>query len=742
MPRPTKRGILSQVLLRLAALVGATTLLVSTRAQNQATLTPIGQWPEYPMPLVRETPYMGMAVVGSHAYLAGPASGGLRLATLDVTTPSQPRYLSHLDAHIAIEDFLQGVLIRVRGNYAYILVSQGVSQLVVVDVSDPGEARLAGSCQLSGILPLGMDVVGTRIYVAFMESFVGGVLLINAADPAQPFVETSVASGGFIPFCVSVAGNYVYAAGVMGFWPNNSGHVDAIDVSDPSQPFAVGGFDWPDNLGNQVICAQGGLLHFAYELYDAVGYTSGCYEVLDLSDPVRPSPLGSYTVSTSWDSPLTIRVVGNIAYLVTTSGLRTIDFSDPRNLQRKAFVPREGSGIPGDYFDVVDQHAFWANGRQVEVLNVTDPAAPRQVAVFDTGFESLLFCVEGNLAYLLEADSKRFRVVDVSNPRAPTVVAHPQLSSAGPFKVVGQYAYVAAGSYLQVLDLSNPAQPVQAGRFNAPCNGVDVVGTRAYVTGTSPANRLTVIDIGNPAALVRLGSLALTNAPGPPQVVGDVAHFSLGYEGDLVSVDVRDPSQMGQVGCSKNALGGLQVVGRYGYGLVNNPTERSMCVLDLADPANPQRVGRFLWDLDDFGPEKLHVEGRYAFVSGYSNASNRVNILDVADPTQPVKVGEYRSERPISGFAMVVNTLYTTSDAGLTVLDFYAPNTSPNLRLNAPVLSGGVAVLTWGGGPGIKLQKTTSLSTPDWQDVPGTLGQSVFALPPTDTAAFFRLIQP
>jgi len=690
------------------------------------------------MPLVRETPCMGMAVVGSHAYLASPASGGLRLATLNVTTPSQPRYLSHLDPHIAIEDFPQQVLIRVRGNYAYILVSQGVSQLVVVDVSDPAAARLAGSCQLSGTL-LGMDMVGTRIYVAAMEG-VGSVRVINASDPAQPFVETSVAYPGF-PVCVSGAGNYVYAAGVMGFWPNNSGHVDAIDVSDPSQAFAVGGFDWPDNHGNSVICVEGGLLHFAYEPYDAAGSPSGCYEVLDLSDPVRPSPLGSYAVSASWDSPQTIRVVGNIAYLVTSSGLRTIDFTDPRDLQRKAFVPREGGGPAGDYFDVVDQHAFWASGRQVEVHNVTDPAAPRQVAVFDTTFSAPQICVEGNLAYLLEADSKRFRVVDISNPRAPTVVARPLLASAGPFKVVGQYAYVAAGSYLQVLDLSNPAQPIQAGRFSAPCNGLGVVGTRAYATGTSPANRLTVIDIGNPAALVRLGSLALTNPPGPPQVVGDLAHFSLGYEGDLVSVDVRDPSQMVQVGCSKNALGGLQVVGRYGYGLANNPTERSMCVLDLADPANPQRVGRFLWGVDDFGPEKLHVEGRYAFVAGSSNASNRIDILDVVDPTQPVKVGEYRSERPISGFAMVGNTLYTTSDAGLTVLDFYAPNTSPNLRLNAPVLSGGVAVLTWEGGPGIKLQKTTSLTTPNWQDVPNTAGQSLAALPLSDAAAFFRLIQ-
>jgi len=105
-------------------------------------------------------------------------------------------------------------------------------------------------------------------------------------------------------------------------------------------------------------------------------------------------------------------------------------------------------------------------------------------------------------------------------------------------------------------------------------------------------------------------------------------------------------------------------------------------------------------------------------------------------------VGEYEPEGTISALAMAGKTLYTTSDAGLAVLDFFASNISPRLRLNKPVLSGGVAVLTWAGGPGIKLQKTTSLSAPDWLDVPGTLGQSLIALPPTDAAAFFRLIQP
>jgi hypothetical protein len=169
-------------------------------------------------------------------------------------------------------------------------------------------------------------------------------------------------------------------------------------------------------------------------------------------------------------------------------------------------------------------------------------------------------------------------------------------------------------------------------------------------------------------------------------------------------------------------------------------------VVDLVNPANPTRVGQYPYDPTTVWLQNLYVSGQYVFLIFKHQADppgrHRVDILDVRDPTRPVKVGEYHSVREISGFAMVGNTLYTTSDVGLTALDFYAPNTSPRLRLNTPVLSGGVAVLTWEGGPGIKLQKTTSLSAPNWQDVPGTDGQSLAILPQTDAAAFFRLIQP
>jgi isoquinoline 1-oxidoreductase len=64
------------------------------------------------------------------------------------------------------------------------------------------------------------------------------------------------------------------------------------------------------------------------------------------------------------------------------------------------------------------------------------------------------------------------------------------------------------------------------------------------------------------------------------------------------------------------------------------------------------------------------------------------------------------------------------------------------LAVRSPVRVGDRIQLSWNGGPGIKLQKTTSFAPADWQDVPGTEGVNSIELPASDACSFFRLIKP
>jgi hypothetical protein len=55
---------------------------------------------------------------------------------------------------------------------------------------------------------------------------------------------------------------------------------------------------------------------------------------------------------------------------------------------------------------------------------------------------------------------------------------------------------------------------------------------------------------------------------------------------------------------------------------------------------------------------------------------------------------------------------------------------------------GGNVQFSWNGGTGIRLQKSTTLTSGSWTDVPGTLGASSHSEPPTNNAAHFRLYKP
>ena len=66
---------------------------------------------------------------------------------------------------------------------------------------------------------------------------------------------------------------------------------------------------------------------------------------------------------------------------------------------------------------------------------------------------------------------------------------------------------------------------------------------------------------------------------------------------------------------------------------------------------------------------------------------------------------------------------------------------TPVLRLNRPVVSGGIVQLSWRGGPGPKLQRASSLDPTAWEDVAGSELVSRIDLPFEGAVSFFRLIK-
>ena len=111
----------------------------------------------------------------------------------------------------------------------------------------------------------------------------------------------------------------------------------------------------------------------------------------------------------------------------------------------------------------------------------------------------------------------------------------------------GDYAYVAAQGALSILDISNPASPVQVGFFDTPgsAEGVAVSGSYVYVADWDAG--LRVIDMSDPTAPVEVGSLSTSGYASGVTVSGGYAYVA-DHGAGLSVIDVSDPRNPTEVG--------------------------------------------------------------------------------------------------------------------------------------------------------------------------------------------------
>ena len=507
----------------------------------------------------------------------------------------------------------------------------------------------------------------------------------------------------------------------------------------------------------------------------------GAVEVIDISDPTNPRPTGEFVISGSWAgrSPL---VADNILYLPQDGGLQLFDVRNlPSVVQIGGWsefsVQAYAVALSGKYAYVA------AGGRGLQVIDVSDPAQPKPAGEYSSGGMAQDVVVVGTTAYIADSTAG-LQVIDISNPTTPKLLSEYQTGgSSGDAAVVGDIAFVADGyAGLQVIDLSDPAHPERVGGYNTGGRALGVVvdGSFAYVAD-GPGG-LKVVDISNLERPRLVASVSTNGFVSRATVVRKTVYVAASL-GGLEIFDVNDPAapqRLGGIETSGNALdvavaGNLAYVADEGEGLqifdVTDPAKPQRLagiktrwranrvkvvnnlayvadfwsgfdVIDVQDPRNPERLGRY--EAADFGAgliEDLTVVGDLLYLgsigpqSGPGYMGQGVRIFDVRDPRQPRLVG---ANSELWAFSVVVanGKLYvTTGSTGLTVFEFPAFATMPELRPEG-------LQLEWNrAASGMTLQRAKSLSQPFWETVQGSEVTNRLVLPIQDSKnEFFRLI--
>jgi hypothetical protein len=219
----------------------------------------------------------------------------------------------------------------------------------------------------------------------------------------------------------------------------------------------------------------------------------------------------------------------------------------------------------------------------LQIVSVMNPYNPVVLGTFSTYDMVQDVAMVGNLAYVA-ASTAGLQIIDISDPAHPVWVGNFTTNmSAFAVRVVGHYAFVGCpaalaltnkpmGLGLQIIDVSNPAQPVLLGTTSRGANAVAVLGNMALTVGLNSG--LSLFDVGNPTAPVLVGTYYATrqfppfpsSAGNDIQAVGNFAYLAGGTNG-LWMVGVSNPSSPVDLGifATSGSAQRLAVVGNLAY---------------------------------------------------------------------------------------------------------------------------------------------------------------------------------
>ena len=253
------------------------------------------------------------------------------------------------------------------------------------------------------------------------RSFYGAMVAVDFSDPDQPVTM------GIEPVTIMDETYDVDVSGDLGFltylqWGGVAG-VRIFDISDPNDPVDIGDFHAPANHWASYLAADGDLVYvsFSYTLFG----------ILDVSDPTAPVLVGQVDI----DHPWRIVLAGDLAYVMSSeSDPLIVDVTDPTAPAIVGVLPTSGGAAD---LRIVGNLAHVVTAAGIDIIDLTDPRNPLLLGSMSVPGTPTGIAVADGITYISTRDDG-IQVIDVGNPAAP--VLHGVLDVPGlPWRIV-EYA--------------------------------------------------------------------------------------------------------------------------------------------------------------------------------------------------------------------------------------------------------------------------------------------------------------
>ncbi len=464
-----------------------------------------------------------LVVVGSTAWIVTwSAENGL--LGVDLTDPHAPDLVQVLELPGSAESIA-------AVDTKILIVSQQVG-LMIVDVTDPVEPSFIGSLDIRDAAAITANT--EHAYIAtFWNSGGSAILVVDLTDLSHLVTISSVP----VPYLASptdlaIVDDRLYF-GLRDWDPSiglPEGGFVVYDINDPAKPVEI---DYaPFSSGPEGFALFGATIAAADHERGLRIFTE---ESEDLTEIARRN--------LTLDDAYSVAVEGDIAYL-GDQGLRIIDISDHSHPLELGSVELEGDIIAVAAEGHGTRVAALAWGGELSLIDASNPALPVVRSALPTNGVDL--SISGTIVAVAEGD-QGVTLTDVTNLEAPTLVTristdHRALAVAldSNLAVIGLAVDSVVEGAVAIYDITDPADPILKSQQPTSnwVGAVDVADSKAAIL---IGDALRLIDISDPAAPIDLGtSDARLGIVEDIAIDGFLVHAS-SWSGSLQVIDFSDP---------------------------------------------------------------------------------------------------------------------------------------------------------------------------------------------------------
>ncbi len=320
-------------------------------------------------------------------------------------------------------------------------------------------ARAAGGDCVGGHCGLSFSNLDVQGPLAFLTDDWDGGLIVMDVVPDWPVVVGRYGNDG---------GRYgtIEAVGPVVFWISPSHGFKALDVTNPAQPHIVA--EWA--LASDLLRIEDGYA-YAVTVVDDFSVVYYYIHAVDVRDPLAPQYGGGWFSAFYEINDVTAE--DGVVYVATVYDLQI------QSANWQYFVA-------GGWFVSVDvrNHLLLASQRlidQVVIYDITNPAAPTQLGTYALPQASYLVRAGTNRAYVV---TDQLLILDTTDPTTPTL-AGVYAADVEDLVVMGNRLFLVVDGALRVLDVSNPGAPVLLASYQPSCaaHHLAVTEDRIYLAG-------------------------------------------------------------------------------------------------------------------------------------------------------------------------------------------------------------------------------------------------------------------